>query len=137
MTGSLENVRSPRKLRGDSCVSATGAKSMSIPARLSAAAVARPSVATCAALVAPSARADAAGSAHGKRLIAPPSWSTAVRNEVPSSHAAAFNCLLTEASCGDDDQYRPLKITPPMSPFRTWARNDGFGGVASALITTE
>ena len=89
--GSLENVRLPRKLRGESSVSATGAKSMSMPARRSAAAVARASVSTCAAPRPPSARADAAGAAQGSRRVGPPSWSTASSSGEPPSQAAAFS----------------------------------------------
>jgi len=81
VVGSLPNERRPRKLRGVEIVSATGAKSIAIPAsRIARAAASAWASATAVVVI------DAAasvGDAQVRRRTGPPSWSTPMRSGIP------------------------------------------------------
>src|SRR4051794_28149816 len=120
----------------DAGTSATGARSTLIPRARSAVAVSAPCVrAVDVRPILPICGGDSVGGAHGIRLIAPPSWSTAMmKRGWPPSWAAVRRLFVRATSAVFVVMLLPKRMTPPTSPRRIRPRRSALG-VVPAIAT--
>src|SRR3954469_5626857 len=120
----------------DAGTSATGARSTLIPRARSAVAVSAPCVrAVDVRPILPICGGDSVGGAHGIRLIAPPSWSTAmIKRGWPPSWAAVRRLFVRATRAVFVVMLLPKRMTPPTSPRRIRPRRSALG-VVPAIAT--